>query len=253
MNVNPLLAVNNPFVDAYVQSDLVGKLIFIALITLSIISWVLIIYKSWTTHSAVKAAAAFEKLFASKQTTPLQVESNHSGQREQSSPFRGLYRVLQQHTLILLNRNHHFAAANAGQSPSESQAVSLSAVDIASIETHLAGALVTEKMRLEAHLYWLSTIVSLAPFLGLLGTVWGILTTFGELQGHSGGGSHQMVLSGLSLALATTVIGLVDAIPALIGYNYLKNSLRDFEIEMSIFAAKILSAVEVQYRSCDRG
>lgn len=90
--------------------------------------------------------------------------------------------------------------------------------------------------------------MSLGPFLGLLGTVWGILTTFGDLAAHAKESSHQNFLGGLSLALATTVLGLVAAIPALIGFNYLKNSARDFESDMEGFAHEILSSVEMQYR-----
>jgi biopolymer transport protein TolQ len=60
-----------------------------------------------------------------------------------------------------------------------------------------------------------------------------------------------MVLGGLSLALATTVLGLLDAIPALIGYNYLKNTIRDFTTEMEGFSNEILAAVELQYRKVE--
>ena len=76
-------------------------------------------------------------------------------------------------------------------------------------------------------------------------------TTFSELQAQSVGSTHQMVLGGLSLALATTVLGLLDAIPALVGYNYLKNTIRDFATEMEGFSNEILAAVELQYRKVD--
>jgi biopolymer transport protein TolQ len=109
----------------------------------------------------------------------------------------------------------------------------------------------TQTKTLEKNLFLLSTVVSLAPFLGLLGTIWGILTTFSELQSHTAGGTHQMVLGGLSLALATTVLGLLDAIPALIGYNYLKNAIREFQTEMEGFANEILASIEMQYRKVD--
>ena len=66
-----------------------------------------------------------------------------------------------------------------------------------------------------------------------------------------GGGGHASVLSGLSLALATTVLGLLDAIPALIGYNYLKNSIRDFQTDMESYSNEMLASVELQYRRVD--
>ena len=60
-----------------------------------------------------------------------------------------------------------------------------------------------------------------------------------------------MVIGGLSLALATTVLGLIDAIPALMGYNYLKNTIRDFQTDMEGFSTEILASVEMQYRKVD--
>ncbi len=101
---------------------------------------------------------------------------------------------------------------------------------------------------LEKNLFILATIVSLAPFLGLLGTVWGILTTFSQLQMQGG---SQVVLGGLSMALATTVLGLIDAIPALVGYSFLKNKIREFQTDMDGFATEMLATVELQYRKVD--
>ena len=127
----------------------------------------------------------------------------------------------------------------------------LSTADIEFIDAQLYSLISLQIKQLDRHLYILATIVSLGPFLGLLGTVWGILTTFSELQTAGGGASNQMVIGGLSMALATTVLGLIDAIPALIGYNYLKNGLRDFQTEMEHFSTQILASVEMQYRKVD--
>ena len=71
------------------------------------------------------------------------------------------------------------------------------------------------------------------------------------MQTATGANTHQMVLSGLSLALATTVLGLIDAIPALMGYNYLKHSIKDFATDMEGFSNEILTAVELQYRKVE--
>jgi len=125
----------------------------------------------------------------------------------------------------------------------------LSSSDVDYIESHLMMTISLQKKRLEKNLFILSTIVGLAPLLGLLGTVWGILITFASLQGQSG--TNQMVLGGISLALTTTVMGLLSAIPAMIAYNYLKNSVREFETEMESFANQLLSRVEMQYRKVD--
>ena len=100
--------------------------------------------------------------------------------------------------------------------------VYLSKGDIDLIESGIDGIILEQSKYLEKNLFILSTIITLAPFLGLLGTVWGILITFSNL--HAGISSvNTAVLWGISMALATTVFGLVVAIPALIAYNYLKN------------------------------
>ncbi len=87
--------------------------------------------------------------------------------------------------------------------------------------------------------------------MGLLGTVWGILMTFADLQTHQAGSTHNAILGGISLALATTVLGLLDAIPALIAYNYLKNETRDFQIDMEGMSNELLASVEIYYRKVE--
>src|SRR5262249_38330119 len=152
------------------------------------------------------------------------------------NPFLSLYFVLKKHSLDVLKKNQQFskeaqASGHSYMSPS----------DIDFVHAHLMAAIAGQIKFLEKNLFFLSTIVSLAPFLGLLGTVWGILITFTHLQ-TTGGSSHNMVLAGISLALATTVLGLIDAIPALIGYNYLKNSVRDLQTDMEGFSNDLLAS-----------
>ncbi len=237
----------NPFFDAYIHSDLLGKLIFIGLVILSIATWVILIHKVWLTFQARKKSAQFFQTFQHHKNSPLNLECDPSGLRKTPNPFLTLYLVLKKHTIDILNKNRRF-----GQQNGDSNHISyLSPSDVDFVEAHLMTTVASQTKNLEKNLFILSTITSLAPFLGLLGTVWGILTTFSELQAQSSGSTHQMVLGGLSLALATTVLGLIDAIPALIGYNYLKNAIRDFETEMEGFANEILASVEMQYRKVD--
>ncbi len=238
------LIASNPFFDAYTQSDLLGKLIFIGLIALSICSWIILIHKGWVAHQAQKNAASFQNKFSTKAISPLSLEIEPKDATTSFHPFRTLYDILKKTTMEILNKNRHFS--EKGKTPSLSQA------DIDYVEGHLAIGIAHQTKEMEKNLFILATIVSLGPFLGLLGTVWGILTTFSEMQNHTGGNSHQVVLGGLSLALATTVLGLVDAIPALIGYNYLKNNIREFQTEMEGFAQEILASVEMQYRKVDK-
>ncbi|MBM3208613.1 MAG: MotA/TolQ/ExbB proton channel family protein [Chlamydiae bacterium] len=127
----------------------------------------------------------------------------------------------------------------------------LSSTDLDLLESHVYTTISTETKILEKDLFILSTSVTLAPFLGLLGTVWGILVTFSELQAGGSAGSNTAIIGGLSTALSTTVLGLIIAIPALIGYNYLKNHLRMYTSDMEDFLHNLLSTLELQYRKVD--
>lgn len=248
MNVNPLILTSNPFFEAYFLTDTLGKLIFISLILLSIISWIIIIYKGWATFQARRNSLLFQKNFESQKSTPLAVNCEMFTLDSQHNIFFNLYALSRRQSMDMLNKNRLFGT---GEIDKPQEISYLSPTDIDVIELQLSSAIANETKQMERHLYILSTIVSLAPFVGLLGTVWGILTTFSELQVHSGGGSHQMVLGGLSMALATTVLGLIDAIPALIGYNYIKNAIGNFETEINSFALDILTSIEMQYRKVD--
>jgi biopolymer transport protein TolQ len=235
---------SNPFFDAYYQSDVLGKLIIISLIVLSVCSWVILIHKSWLTYQARKSSENFYKIFILQKQNPLALDITPPKGQLPVNPFASIYEVLKKNTVELLNKNKHFSKNGDNSSY-------LSPADVDYVEGHLLATITGQTKFLEKNLFILATIVSLGPFLGLLGTVWGILTTFSDMNTHVGASTHQAVLGGLSLALATTVLGLIDAIPALIGYNYLKSNIRDFTLDMDGFAHEILSSVEMQYRKVD--
>lgn len=247
--INNFVIASNPFFDAYIQSDLLGKLIFVGLIALSICSWIILVHKIWLTRLALKSSREFQQAFQLQKFSPLMIDCEAVPSKFKLNPFQTVYSILKKTTLELLNKNRHFSRqvkeGKGGETPF------LSPADIEFVEAHLLSGISSQTKYLEKNLFILATVVSLGPFLGLLGTVWGILTTFSDMTSQAGGNSHQAVLGGLSLALATTVLGLVDAIPALIGYNYLKNAIRDFEMDMQGFAHEILSSVEMQYRKVD--
>lgn len=238
----PLL-VGNPFFHAYSNSDLFGKGIFIALILASLISWTLIIYKFWISRKTKKFSFHFQSQFQKHQLDPLAVTID--SQPHDLNAFQNLYAILKKQTLDLLRKNRHYAVTHTPQE----QASYLSSSDISLLESHLASGVASQSKSLENNLYILSTIVSLGPFIGLLGTVWGIIISFGEMQASAS--SNQAILGGISLALATTVLGLLDAIPAIIGYNYFKNSNRSFSTDMECFCNEMLAAVELHYRKVD--
>jgi biopolymer transport protein ExbB/TolQ len=103
-----------------------------------------------------------------------------------------------------------------------------------------------ESLKLEAGLILLAIAVSGAPFLGLLGTVWGVMSTFSGIA-MSGQADLAAMAPGVSAALVTTVAGLLVAIPSMFGYNYLVHTLRVLTVELDNFAQELTSRMEIEY------
>lgn len=234
-----LIASSNPFVTSFLQADWFGKSICLALFALSVICWILIIYKYWLYSQVRKLSKTFQSQFSEKDLLNLQFPPPRGRLLEVPNPYFEIYKTLKQKTLQIIDRNHYFA-------PNE-EAV-LSEADLGLIESEIQMKVGNMSKMLEKNLFILSTIVTLGPFLGLLGTVWGILNTFSGLHSRGISISNASMLTGLSLALTTTVIGLVIAIPAIIGYNYLKNAARDYRRDMENFSQLLIATVELQYR-----
>ncbi len=96
---------------------------------------------------------------------------------------------------------------------------------------------------MESRLTWLATIAQVAPFVGLFGTVMGIIDAFHGL-GTAGAATLRAVAPGISEALITTAAGLVVAVPAVVGYNQLTGRLREFAARMDDFGRELLNAIE---------
>lgn len=94
-------------------------------------------------------------------------------------------------------------------------------------------------MGLEDKTAGLATAVSGAPFLGLLGTVWGVMDTFSGLAQAAGGASLQSIAPGVASALITTVVGLLVAIPAMFGYNFIVSRIKATMVGLDNFAAEL--------------
>ncbi len=248
---HPILGAMDTFTIAYTQSDFFGKLIMLALIALSMICWIVLLHKAWTMRQVSKLSSAFQKTLQQSKAPLLNVEPSHlpaPRSRAIPHPFGNIYAALKDKTVEVLNKNHHFLSQTSPNKPH----VYLTTADLELLQAHVSTTISAESKVLEKNLYMLSTIVTLAPFMGLLGTVWGILVTFSGLQeGGVIGGSNTSILGGISTALATTVLGLIIAIPALIAYNYLKNSLRNYNSEMDDFLTQLLSNIELQYRKIE--
>ncbi|HSX38697.1 MAG TPA: MotA/TolQ/ExbB proton channel family protein [Chlamydiales bacterium] len=236
-----VLASRNPFVSSYVQSDWFGKGVFLGLFLLSAISWWVLIHKIWIFFQLKRLSRDFMQQFSEKDPLGLQfLRPLKRRLLEVPHPFFEVYKILKQHALQIISRNQFYC-------PEENSF--LSEEDMGLIESRMYAAMTSQAKKLEKNLFILSTIVTLGPFLGLLGTVWGILVTFSDFQGQGlASANNASMLSGLSLALTTTVVGLLVAIPALVGYNYLKNLGNETRRELEDFSHHLLTALQLHYR-----
>jgi biopolymer transport protein ExbB/TolQ len=103
-----------------------------------------------------------------------------------------------------------------------------------------------ESLKLESGLILLAIAVSGAPFLGLLGTVWGVMSTFGHIA-QQGAATMAAMAPGVAAALITTVAGLLVAIPSMFAYNWLVHNLRVMTVELDNFAQELVSKMETEY------
>lgn len=221
---------------AFSTSDFFGKLIFVALFALSLITWFVLIQKIWHIQHVRRVAVKLQEAFSGASDSILNFSV------EEQNPFAKIYQSLKTKAIEILDKNHFFH---------KHASVFLTRGDVELIATYVDATISAEGKKLEKNLFILSTAVSLAPFLGILGTVWGILISLGELRSGGSLQSNSLILGGLSTALATTVLGLVIAIPALIAYNYLRTHLTHFYGEMHDFSSFLLSSLEIQYRKVE--
>jgi biopolymer transport protein TolQ len=114
------------------------------------------------------------------------------------------------------------------------------------VKRSLENTVAQESLKLESGLILLAIAVSGAPFLGLLGTVWGVMSTFGGIA-RLGNASLATMAPGVSAALITTVAGLLVAIPSMFGYNWLVHNLRVLTVELDNFAQDLVSKMETEY------
>ncbi|HTC64414.1 MAG TPA: MotA/TolQ/ExbB proton channel family protein [Candidatus Saccharimonadales bacterium] len=103
-----------------------------------------------------------------------------------------------------------------------------------------------EVRRVESYMPWLATTGSVTPFIGLFGTVWGVMDAFTGL-GTAGAASLRAVAPGIAEALITTAAGLFTAVPAVIAYNHFLHDIRDLSLRMDSFALEVTSVIEKLY------
>ena len=117
-------------------------------------------------------------------------------------------------------------------------------VSAAGVQMQLVSA--EQVRRLERNMPWLATTGSVTPFIGLFGTVWGVMDAFSGL-GEAGSASLRVVAPGIAEALITTAAGLFTAIPAVIAYNQFLSQIRGLATRMDNFTMEFLSMIETMY------
>jgi biopolymer transport protein TolQ len=114
------------------------------------------------------------------------------------------------------------------------------------VKRALENTVAQESLKLESGLILLSIAASGAPFMGLLGTVWGVMSTFAGIA-QQGAATMAAMAPGVSAALSTTVAGLLVAIPSMFAYNWLVHNLRAFTVELDNFAQELVSRMETEF------
>lgn len=216
---------SNPIFTAYSHSDLFGKLIFLALFLSSCLSWTLIIQRWLSLKKDLHECKILKSLFLNTTINPIEKQK-----KEFETPFLQNFRHI---VYQPLKKNHE-----------QFQQTILSPNDIAQIEKEALQYIDQKIHACEKNLSILSMITTLAPFLGLLGTVWGILLTFYSLDNQALG---QEQMANLAMALATTVVGLIVAIPALVGTFALKTKSNQLTSEFELINQRWLGAISFAY------
>ena len=114
------------------------------------------------------------------------------------------------------------------------------------VKRTLENTVAQESLKLESGLILLAIAVSGGPFLGLLGTVWGVMSTFAGIA-QQGSASMAAMAPGVAAALVTTVAGLLVAIPSMFGYNWLVHTLRTLTVALDNYAQELVSKMETEY------
>ena len=221
--------------DLIANAGLVVKLVLLILAYFSVTSWAIIIYKSLVIHRAIRDSARFLDFFWARRKFDA-ISQGLSGFRH--TPLAVLFREV--HQELMQSRR-----------PAEGGAASALDVDLGEQERVarvLRRATTSETHRLEKYLAFLATTGSAAPFIGLFGTVWGIMDAFHGI-GTTGSASLAVVAPGISEALVATAIGLVAAIPAVIAYNHFLNKVNVLIGEMDNFCQELLNIVQRLPRS----
>ena len=207
----------------------VGMGVLILLALFSLMSWGIIIYKGMALHRAHAQSQTFLQVFRKSSKFS---EVNSVCMQLKASPLVGVFQAGYQEVNQQVRGGQN---APAAQKPTVKSLESLSRA--------LARAATVEGTRLDRRVSFLATTASVTPFVGLFGTVWGIMVAFGDI-GRIGSAYLAVVAPGISEALITTAMGLVAAIPAAVFYNFFSSRIKVLGAMIDDFALEFLNIVE---------
>ena len=218
------------------RSTPISKAVLLTLALMSVGSWAIILYKLWVFRRSEQQSNSFLEVFrrSSKFSEVAAVCRSLT-----ESPLVGLFQSgYAELTTQLRQASPEDLAANPRAGAPRPTLKSLAAVDRA-----LMRASVVEVNKLESRITFLATTASIAPFVGLFGTVVGIMMSF-QMIGETGSTNLAAVGPGIAEALIATAFGLVAAVPAVVGYNYFSNRVRLSASQMDDFAMEFLNIAE---------
>jgi biopolymer transport protein TolQ len=216
----------------FAGTGLVVKLVLCILIYFSVVSWAIIFYKLLQVHRANNESVRFLDFFWKTKKFD---SVNSQLDRFANSPLTVLFSEGYSELKKLMEQGDSTASSDSGVS------TDLGGID--NIARALRRATTSEITRLEKYLTFLATTGATAPFIGLFGTVWGIMNAFKGI-GETGSASLAVVAPGIAEALIATAIGLVAAIPAVMGYNHFQNKIKVLIGEMDNFSTEFLNIVQ---------
>ena len=210
-----------------------AKVIIILLFISSIAVWWMMIYKVIQMNRARKLNALFAQEFTSQKTV---LEMYDRKLEVEGCPLYAVY---------LAGCSQLDGRLRGPSGERAKQQISLKNME--HIKRAIENVVAKESLRLESGLILLAIAVSGAPFMGLLGTVWGVMSTFAGIAQSPSGASLAVMAPGVSAALVTTVAGLLVAIPSMFGYNWLVHNLRAFTVELDNFSQEFVSKMETEF------
>jgi biopolymer transport protein TolQ len=227
-------------------SSPVAKAVLILLAIFSIVSWGVILYKIFTLRRAARQTTSFLDVFRrSSKFSEVQAVCRTL----KDSPLVGIFQAGYAEITAQL-RHAPTAAADAAvadaahhAAPGTTTTVRPTLKSVQALDRALLRASSIEMTRLERHVPFLATTASLSPFIGLFGTVWGIMVAFQGI-GQTGSTNLGIVAPGIADALIATAAGLFAAIPAVYFYNYLTNETKLFASQMDDFSLEFLNIAE---------